>query len=186
MALAEELARIATAAAAHAEPGETVTGVVAAEPASGERVYLCSFEHREERSWLALDESGTPLASAPLVREAASIAALCEVAEETAGGGNLEELRARLVRLRLTEAPIGIDEAEAAARELEQVIGSPPRVASVDYLDAVGAAARRLEHALGEASRSPFATAMQQALGAADGLADDVVSHYKLSLNRDS
>ena len=76
MALAEELARIATAAAAHAEPGETVTGVVAAEPASGERVYLCSFEHREERSWLALDESGTPLASAPLVREAASIAAL--------------------------------------------------------------------------------------------------------------
>jgi hypothetical protein len=182
--VAEELARIAAAAAAHAEPGESVTGVVAAEPAGGERVYLCSFERGEERSWLALDESGGPLADPSLVREAASISALCEVAEETAGGGNLEELRAQLMRLRLTEAPVGIEEAEAAALELEQVIGSPPRVASVDYLDAVGAAVRRLEQALGETSLSPFATAMQQALGAADGLADDVVAHYKLSMYR--
>ena len=186
MGVAEELARIVAVAATHAEPGESVSGVVAAEPAGGERVYLCAFERGEERSWLALDESGAPLESPSLVREAASIAALCEVAEETAGGGNLEELRSQLVTLRLTEAPVGIEQAEAAALHLEQVIGSPPRVASVDYLDAVGAAARRLEHALGEASRSPFATAMQQALGAADGLADDVVSHYKLSLNRDS
>jgi hypothetical protein len=180
--LAEELARIAAAAAAHAEPGESVTGVIAAEPASGARVYLCSFERDGERSWLALDESGAPLGRASLVREAASIAALCEVAEETAGGGKLEELRTRLLTLRLTEAPIGIEEAEAAALELEQAIGSPPRVASVEYLDSVGAAARRLEQALGETSQSPFAAAMQQALGAADGLAADVVAHHKLSL----
>ena len=108
--VAEELTRIAAAAAAHAAPGESVTGVVAAEPASGERVYLCSFERGEERSWLALDESAAPVANPSLVREAASITALCEVAEETAGGGNLEELRAQLVRLRLTEAPLGIED----------------------------------------------------------------------------
>jgi hypothetical protein len=181
--VAEELARIAAAAASHAEPGESLTGVVAAEPASGERVYLCSFERGEKRSWLALDESGAPVASAALIREAASIAALCEVAEETAGGGNLEELRAQLVTLRLTEAPAGIEEAEAAALDLEQAVGAPPRVASVDYLDAVGAAVRRLEQALGDTGQSPFATTMQQALGVADGLAENVASHYKLDLH---
>ena len=42
---------------------------------------------------------------------------------------------------------------------------------------------RTVKHALGETSQSPFAAAMQQALGAADGLADDVVTHYKLSLD---
>jgi hypothetical protein len=34
-----------------------------------------------------------------------SIAAMCELAEESAGGGDLGELRARLVELRLTERP---------------------------------------------------------------------------------
>jgi hypothetical protein len=180
--LPEELARIATAAAAHAEEGESLTGVVAAEPVGGERVYLCSFERGEIRTWLALDETGEPVAGEALVREAAAIAALCEVSEETAGGGHLEELRAQLVTLRLTEAPDGIEEAEAAALELEQIVGAPPRVASVDYLDAVGAAVRRLEQTLGETGQSPFAAAMQQALGVADDFADDVVAQHKLRL----
>ena len=182
MGVAEELARIATAAAAHAEEGESLTGVVAAEPVGGGRVYLCSFERDGARSWLALDDSGAPIADLSLVEEVASVAALCEVAEETAGGGDLAELRSKLVTLRLTEAPIGIEEAEVAARELEQVVGVPPRVASADYLDAVGAAVRRLEHALGETGHSPFAAAMQGALGIADGVAADVVGHYKVEL----
>jgi hypothetical protein len=177
--LAEELARIAAAAAAHADEGETLTGVVAAEPLGGERVYLCSFERDGARSWLALDRAGSPIVSAALVQDAASVAALCEVAEETAGGGDLAELRSKLVTLRLTEAPIGIEEAEAAALELEQVVGVPPRVATADYLDAVGAAVRKLEHALGETGHSPFAAAMQHALGVAQGLAADVVGRYK-------
>jgi hypothetical protein len=180
--VAEELTRIAAAAAAHAREGETVAGVVAAEPVGGDRVYLCAFERGEERTWLALDDSGAPIANASLVREAASIAALCEAAEEAAGGGDLEELRARLVTLRLTEAPVGIEQAETAALELEQTIGAPPRVASVDYLDAVGAAVRRLEQALGDTGQSPFAAAMQQALGIADVLAEDVAANYKLEL----
>lgn len=182
MALDEELARIATAAAAHAESGETLAGVIAAEPAVGARVFLCAFERGDFRSWLALDGEAAPIASRTLVREAASIAALCEVAEDAAGGGDLFELRERLLELRLTEAPVGIEEAEDAALALERTVGSPPRVASADYLDAVGAAARRLEHALGESSRSPFAAAMQAAIAAAEELAADVEAHYKLEL----
>ena len=87
------------------------------------------------------------------VRETASIVALCELAEETAGGGQLEELRQQLVQLRLTESPEGIEDAEAAALALERVIGAPPRVASPAFLDAVGQATRELEQALGAAGR---------------------------------
>ena len=50
----------------------------------------------------------------------------------------------------MTEQPDGIEEAEEAALALERAIGAPPRVASPAYLDAVGAATRRLELALGE------------------------------------
>jgi hypothetical protein len=183
VALEEELARIAAAAAAHAEPGENVEGVIAAEPVAGARVFLCAFARGEARSWLALDADGAPIASRTLVREAASISALCELADEAAGGGDLSELRERLLQLRLTEAPLGIEEAEAAALALERTVGSPPRVASADYLDTVGAATRRLEEALGESAHSPFAAAMQAAVGAAEELAADVEAHYKLELS---
>ena len=113
------------------------------------------------------------------MREAASIAAQCELAEETAGGGDLDELRRQLVTLRLTEAPSGIEEAEDAALALERTIGAPPRVASPSYLDAVGAATRRLELALGEAGPSAFARAMEHASAAVAELAADVEQHYK-------
>jgi hypothetical protein len=180
--LEQQLARIAAAASAFAEPDEAVTGVIAAEPAVGRLLYLCSFERGGHRSWLALDEAGTPIASRAAVREAASIAALCELADEIAGGGDLEGLRARLVELRLTEAPEGIEEAEEAAVALERTLGAAPRVASARHLDAVGAASRRLEQALGESARSPFAAAMQAAVGTAEELAADVEASYKLEL----
>jgi hypothetical protein len=83
--LAEELGRIASAAAAYADPGEEVAAVVAAEPSSGRRTYLCAFERNQGRTWLALDETGAPVTERDVVREAVSIAAACEVAEETAG-----------------------------------------------------------------------------------------------------
>ena len=75
-----------------------------------------------------------------LVREAASLAALCEVAEESAGGGHLAELRARLAELRETDNPEGIEEAEAAAAALAETLQPEPRVASGAYLDAIGSA----------------------------------------------
>ena len=84
-----------------------------------------------ERSWLALDAGGAPIADRVLVRDAVAIAAMCELAEESAGGGDLGELRARLVELRLTDNPEGIEEAELAAAELQEAIAPPPRLASV-------------------------------------------------------
>jgi hypothetical protein len=180
--LSGELNRVADEAAGLAGPGETVAGVLAAEPSPGQRVYLCAFENDGGRSWLALDAAGAPIAQRALVREAVSLAALCELAGETAGGGELEELRARLVTLRLTENPAGIEEAEEAALALETTIGTPPRIASPGYLDEIGAATRRLEHALGSNGASPFAEAMKQGMAAVEALTAEVEQNYRRPL----
>ncbi len=180
--LSDDVARIAAAAAAYSKPGETLDGVLAAEPSPGRRTYLCSFVSARRRTWLALDDAGKPVDDRDLVREAISISALCEVAEESAGAGELEELRRHLLSLRLTEAPAGVEEAEDAALTLEQALGTPPRLASPAYLDEVGDAVRRLEVALGSNGASPFAAAMAQALGAVEELAKDVEGNYKLEL----
>ena len=184
MSLREELERIAAAASEHAAPGEDVAAVLATEPAGGRRLYLCAFarDGGEERAWLALDEAGRPVQDGGVVREAASIAALCEVAVEAAGGGDLEELRAQLVALRLREAPPGIEAAEEAALALERAVGGPPRVASPAFLDAVGAATLRLERALGQDGPSPFVEAMRQAVGVVEALTAEVERGYKRPL----
>ena len=179
MALSDELEPILTAAVALASPGERLSGVLAAEPLAFGRVYLCAFEAGDGHTWLALDNDGSPVTSRAAVREAAQLAALCEVAEEAAGGGNLPELRERLRELRETEAPDGIEEAEDAARALAETLQPEPRLASTDYLDRLGSAARRLEQALGDDAGSPFAAAMQQALPAVEELAADVERTYK-------
>jgi hypothetical protein len=101
---------------------------------------------------------------------------------ESAGGEDLGELRARLVELRLTEAPEGIEEAELAAAELQEALQPAPRMASVGYLDAIGLAAARLEQALGQMGGSPFAEAMRSGMPAADELATEVIRSYKGSL----
>ena len=181
MAVVDDVARIAGAAAAFAEPGEELGGVLVAETL-GRRVYLCAFESPEGRTWLALDDDAQPIAERRLVREAASLAGLCEVAEESAGGGDLPQLLARLAELRETEAPVGIEEAEAAAAALAETLQPEPRVASGAYLDAIGTAARRLEQALGESGASPFAAAMQAALGSVEELAADVERNHKVPL----
>src|SRR6185437_3846439 len=179
MTVAEDAVRIASAAAAFAQPGEEVAGVLVADTL-GRRVYLCAFEAAERHAWLALDADANPLTERRLVREAASVAALCEVAEESAGGGHLPELRVRLAELRDTDRPLGIEEAEAAAASLAETLQQEPRVASSVYLDAIGSASRRLEQALGESGASPFASAMQSALGSVEELTEDVERNYKL------
>jgi len=182
MTVVEDVGRIASAAAAFAEPGEEVAGVLVTETL-GRRVYLCAFQSADGRSWVALGADAEPLSDRRLVREAASLAALCEVAEESAGGGHLTELRARLAELRETDNPEGIEEAEAAAASLAELLEPEPRVASEAYLDAIGSASRRLEQALGDSGTSPFAAAMQAALGSVEGLSDDVERNYKLPLS---
>jgi hypothetical protein len=85
VALSDDVERIAEAAARYAAPGEQVAAVIAVEPSSGERLYLCAFQRGEEaQSWLALDEAGVPVTERERIRDAASIAALVEVAEESA------------------------------------------------------------------------------------------------------
>ena len=182
MELKDDLERIAAAATAHARPDEQLAGVVPAEPDLGERTYLCAFDNGAERTWLVLDDRAEPVTTRDAVRRAVSIIALCELAEESAGGGELEELREKLVAIRLTESPPGIEEAEEAALELERVLGSPPRLAEPGYLDRVGTATRRLEQALGPSSGSPFAEAMQAGKDVVDELSRDVEAGYTLPL----
>jgi hypothetical protein len=177
----EELEQIAAAAAQHAAAGERVAAVIPADSA-GRRVYLCAYRDGEETTWLLLDAGGNPVEDRLTVRDAASLVALCEVAEDHAGGGGLDELRSQLVGLRLTENPPGLDEAVAAVDELERAIGATPRVASTEYLESVGAAVRNLEGALGEGPGSPFAAAMKGATGAIEQLTADVEASYKLPL----
>jgi hypothetical protein len=182
VALADELESIAASVTPFADEGEELVGVLATEPASGERLYVCAFALEEERSWLVADAEGAPVEDRARIREAVSIAAVCELAEETAAGGELEELRAQLLTLRLTENPEGIEEAEEAALELESTLSTPPRVASPAYLDRVGTATMRLERALGDGRASPFAAAMQAGMAAVEELAAEVERRYKLEL----
>jgi hypothetical protein len=183
VALTDDLRRIAEAAVARAGEDEEVSAVIPTEPAGGRRVYLVAYTAGERKTWLALDADGLPVTDRRVLRDAVSIAAMCELAEETAGGGHLPELRSQLETLRATDAPEGIDDAEAALTELEQTIGSELRVASPAYLDEVGAATRRLEQALGDQGTSPFLEAMKQAGLTIDGLTADIESHYKAPLD---
>jgi hypothetical protein len=182
MELREELETIATRAAELADEGETVAAVIPAESASG-RVYLCAYRtNDEETSWLLLDAAGEPVLDRAAVRDAASLVALVELAEDNAGGGELDELRSRLVGLRLTENPPGLEDAIAAVDELERAVGAPPRVASSEHLERVGAAVRRLEDSLGSGPGSPFAAAMRSGAGAVQEFTGDVERNYKRQL----
>jgi hypothetical protein len=176
MGLAEELGRIAELAGASA--------VLAAEAQPGERVYLCAFDaDGSSRTWLALDADGEPVSERRRLRDAVAILALCELAGETAAGGDLDDLRSQLAALRLTEDPPGIDEADVAVLALQQVLGVPPVLATPARLDEIGAATRRLEIALGGAVQgSPFAAAMKSASEVVDALQRDVEGSYRVDL----
>jgi hypothetical protein len=177
MALTDDLGAAGQAAA----PYGAVGAVLAAEIVSGSRAYLVSLGEGEERGWLALDAELAPIQDRELVREVASIVFLSELAAELAGGGQLEELRSRLAQVRIAEQPEGIEEAEEAALELERTIGSPPVLASAAYLDAVGAATRRLESTLGEHS-SPFAAALASSSATVEAFVGEVESGHVLPL----
>ena len=177
MALADDLERIAARASAHGD----VSGVLAAEPGAGRRVYLVAFDEEERRRWALFDDAGTIVDRREDVRDAASIVAMCELSVELAGGGDLEQLRSNLAQVRMVEQPEGIEQAEEAALALERTVGAPPRVASPAYLDEVGAATIALERALGELS-SPFSEAIRGGTGAVDAFVKDVERGYLVDL----
>jgi hypothetical protein len=183
VSLVEEVERAAALAAAHAKEGDVVSGVIPTEPTPGGRVYLCSFDGADGyRSWLAVRGDGTAVTDRVELRAAVSIAALCEVAEDAAGGGELDTLIERLEELRRTEAPAGIEDAQAAARALRMVIGEAPYVATPERLDEIGAATRRLEQELDPSGASPFAAAMRSSQGAVAELQREIEAGYLLPL----
>jgi hypothetical protein len=83
--LNEELDRISAIAARHAGADEHLAAVLVAEPTPGERLFLCAFVGAAGRTWLALDARGASIDARDRIREAVSIAAVCELAEESAG-----------------------------------------------------------------------------------------------------
>jgi hypothetical protein len=87
--LSDDVGRIAVAAGRFAGRGERVEAVVPAEPAAGARIYLVAFSADAARSWLALDGEAEPVTDRERVRDAVSIAALVEVAEDGAPDGSL-------------------------------------------------------------------------------------------------
>jgi hypothetical protein len=182
--LSDELGRIASLAETHAAPGDAVSGVIATEPSPGEHVYLCAFDDADgRRSWLALRADGTPIESRAAVREAVSIAALCEVASDAAGGGDLDALISRLAELRGREAPPGIEAAEEAALALRSVLRETPQLATPARLDEIGAATRRLERELDPMASSPFASALQASQDAVAELQREIEAGYRMPLS---
>jgi hypothetical protein len=86
VAVIDDVRRIAEAASRFAAPGEELAAVLPVEPVLGERLYLCAYADSDgAQSWLAVDDDAAPVTSRKRVRDAASIAALVEVAEESAG-----------------------------------------------------------------------------------------------------
>jgi hypothetical protein len=182
--LRAEIEEAAALAARHGEPGDAVSGVLATEPSPGQRIYLCSFDGADGlRSWLAIRADGTPVTSRAELREAVSIAALCEVAGEAVAGGDLDALVERLAELRETERPEGIEEAEAAARALKAVVGDPPQLATPARLDEIGTATRRLERTLDGTAASPFVAALRASEGAVAELQREIEAGYRLPLD---
>ena len=177
MALADDLEQAAQAASGYGE----VTAVLAAEPAPAQRAYLVALGEDEAREWLVLDAAFSPVADREAVREVASIVVLCELAGELAGGGQLEELRARLAEVRMTEQPPGIEQAEEAALALERAIGAPPVVASPAYLDAVGVATKRSRERSATTPRRSR-TRLAAAAGTVEAFVAEVESRHVLPL----
>jgi hypothetical protein len=112
-------------AASYAGPGETLSAVVATELSPGLRTYLCAFDGTDGRTWLALDASGMPVTSRDRVREAISIAAACEVAEEATGAGEAPRVASPSYLDRL-----GAGNGAALAADIGEAVGVADEIAN--------------------------------------------------------
>jgi hypothetical protein len=135
------------AASELAGEGEEVVAVLAAEPGSDALVFVCAYEGGGELSYLGLDPTHRPVTDLRLVREAVTVVALAERAEEVSTATVGDELRAGFARAAQALRASG-REPEAAAADaviarldaLADVVAGP-RIASPGYLDRVAASA---------------------------------------------
>ncbi len=126
MELDRELRRIADSAVVYCGEGEELAGIIPAEPGSGVRVYLCAYRADDETSWLVLDGDGNPVDDRSLVRDAVSIAALQELAEEASG---VDEDQVRVA------TPTGLDSLAASAEDRAAFVeGMKQATGTVDEL----------------------------------------------------
>jgi hypothetical protein len=182
--LEDELERAVAAAREAGAAGDVVVAVLPTEPEPGRRVYLCAFDGADGfRSWLAVDGEGQVVTSRAELRSAISVAALCEVAADAAGGGDLDELIARLEDLKATDDPPGIAGAVEAAHGLRSLLSDPPQIASAARLDEIGAATGALEKELDPTGASPFAAAMHAAQAAVAELQREIEAGYREELS---
>jgi hypothetical protein len=170
--LEQELAAAQDAAAPHAAPGERVAAVIPAEPAGGLRVNLVAFEGGERLGYVLLDAEGSAVADERLVRDAVSLIALCELAEEVSMAAAAVDIGQRFQAVSALladaepEASAAAARVAAAARRVGEVAAGP-RVATPRYLDRLADAADDLGAAF--AAYASHAERIAQAAGA-DGI----------------
>jgi hypothetical protein len=153
MTLEEELETAVAAAGRHARPGEQPVAVMAAEPA-GARVFVVALAAGEELGYVAVDGAGAAVADRRLVKDAVSLAALAERAEEVSGATVADELVAQFREssgaLRGAGEKEAADAAEAVAVAGERLgaAAAGPRAATPVYLDRIAALADELATAI--------------------------------------
>jgi hypothetical protein len=184
MTLEEQLETAVAAAGRHARPGEEAVAVMAAEPA-GVRVFVVALAAGEELGYVAVDVAGAAVADRRLVKDAVSLAALAERAEEVSGATAADELvtqfRAASGALRGAGDGQAAEAAEAVAAAGARLgaAAAGPRTATPVYLDRIAALAAELAAAIdafvphaerlgqGAQQPSPAAEAAWAALAAA-------------------
>jgi hypothetical protein len=123
MELDQELRRIAEVAVTYCRDGEELAGIIPAEPAVGMRLYVCAYRDGEETSWLVLRANGSPVEERSLVRDAVSIAALYELAEEATGSADDEARVASPVLLdSLSGSPNVVEAIKSATVTVDELL----------------------------------------------------------------
>ena len=153
MTLEEELETAVTAAGRHARPGEQPVAVMAAEPA-GRRVFVVALAAGDELGYVAVDGAGAAVADRRLVKDAVSLAALAERAEEVSGATAADDLVERFREAVRSLRGAGEGEAAAAAEAVADAgarlaaAAAGPRAATPVYLDRIAALAGDLAAAI--------------------------------------
>jgi hypothetical protein len=123
MELDQELRQIAEAAVTYCREGEELVGIIPAETEPGLRFYVCAYRDGEETGWLVLRADGSPVEERSIVRDAVSIAALYELAEEAAGSDGDEARVASPAALdSLSSSPGAVEAIKAGTATVDELL----------------------------------------------------------------